>query len=209
MDLNIVAKSKERYLEHEHRHKKILAAAMKVFNCRGYKGATTAAIAKEADISEHTMYQHFATKKALFLECHNVIIAQLMSSYRQVYKNNQDDEIGYLRGVEKVYRDFVLQNPDKSMFFFQMFSYRTDPEIGAAINEYLERSIEAVQRMVASGKKKGRIKSKVSDRALASFFIGAYFTTFFMKTYVDLKELAEAYPIHMNDMFGFEEDGAV
>ena len=118
MDLNIVEKSKEKYLEYVQRHNNILEAAFHIFNDRGYKAATTAAIANEAGISEHTLYQHFKNKKNLFLSCLRSILEELMAGYRQVYMENKDNPLGYLKGVESFYLDFFLNNPHKSMFFF-------------------------------------------------------------------------------------------
>jgi TetR/AcrR family fatty acid metabolism transcriptional regulator len=46
---------------------KIRVAGAKVFAEQGYLGGTIAQIAKEADISEASIYEHFNTKEALFL----------------------------------------------------------------------------------------------------------------------------------------------
>lgn len=207
MYLNIVEKTKEKYLEYEQRHKNILDVAIRIFNDRGYKAATTAAIAKEAGISEHTMYQHFKNKKLLFLACFRSIVDELMTGYRQVYKENKDNEIGCLKGFEKVYRDFVLNNPHKSMFFFHLYSYKSDPEIGGSVNEfneYVKRSIEVAEQMVSAGKRKGLIKSKMNDKVLASIFISGYFTTVFVKDHVGANGLADAMSDWTNALLGIK-----
>jgi AcrR family transcriptional regulator len=204
MKKNIVDKTKEKYVEYQKRHKELIHSAIKIFNSRGYKGATTAAIAKEAGISEHTMYQHFSNKKELFLACHDTIINLLMEGYRKIYKNNIEDEVGYLKGTEQFYREFVLNNPEKSMFFFQMYSYKSDPDVGSAVNSFIIKSIDAVEKMVTSGRKKGNITSQLSDRALAALFIGEYFKTVFMKNFFKANELEEIYSIYMNDLFKFK-----
>ncbi len=50
----------------EDRRDQILTSALNVFVERGYNGATTAEIAKEANISEVTLFRHFESKKEIF-----------------------------------------------------------------------------------------------------------------------------------------------
>ena len=48
------------------RRKQILSSALNVFVEKGYNGATTAEIAKAANISEVTLFRHFDSKKEIF-----------------------------------------------------------------------------------------------------------------------------------------------
>lgn len=48
--------------------KKILEASLKLFSEKGFIGATTKEIAKEAGIAEITLFRHFPTKESLFEE---------------------------------------------------------------------------------------------------------------------------------------------
>lgn len=47
---------------------KILESALRLFSKKGYLGATTKEIAKEADIAEITLFRHFPSKEKLFEE---------------------------------------------------------------------------------------------------------------------------------------------
>lgn len=51
----------------EDRKAQIIDSAMNIFVEKGYNGATTAGIAKEAGISEVTLFRYFASKKELFM----------------------------------------------------------------------------------------------------------------------------------------------
>ncbi|HLR20763.1 MAG TPA: TetR/AcrR family transcriptional regulator [Tissierellaceae bacterium] len=59
--------NKRRRMTKEERRKQILDSAMKVFIEKGYNGATTLDIAKEAEISEVTLFRYFSSKKELFM----------------------------------------------------------------------------------------------------------------------------------------------
>ncbi len=50
---------------------KILESALKLFSQKGYLGATTKEIAKEAGIAEVTLFRHFPSKERLFEEMIN------------------------------------------------------------------------------------------------------------------------------------------
>lgn len=184
MGLNIVEKSRERYLEHKKRHQEILDVAIQLFNAKGYAGATTAELAQKAGVSEPTIYTHFDNKKGVFLECVRSIIAQLLMAYREVYRKNLDDELGYLKGVTKVYVDFVVQNPHKSMFVVHLLSYKDDPEFDDILNGFMEKNIEGVKRILESAKKKGKLKTKIDAHFLATAFVGQYLTVVAMREFV-------------------------
>lgn len=52
----------------EERKKQILQSAIGVFVEKGYNGSTTKEIAKAANISEVTLFRHFASKSEIFME---------------------------------------------------------------------------------------------------------------------------------------------
>lgn len=191
MDKNIVEKSRKKYLEYERRHQEILEAAIRLFNARGYAVATTAEIAREADISEPTLYRHFKNKKDLFIACFESITEELLSAYREVYRNTRDDERGYLKGVTKVYLDFVANNPHKSMFLVHLLSYRDDPEFDIIFKDFMDRSIEGVRRILESAKKKGILKSKIDISILAGMFVNQYFTVVSLMEFVELSNISD------------------
>lgn len=51
------------------RRSAIVEAALGVFSCGSYSGATTADIAREAGVSEPILYRHFPSKKELYFAC--------------------------------------------------------------------------------------------------------------------------------------------
>jgi AcrR family transcriptional regulator len=53
----------------EQRRTAIVRAALRVFSSTSYVGATTADIAREAEVSEPVLYRHFASKRDLWLAC--------------------------------------------------------------------------------------------------------------------------------------------
>src|SRR6266849_3335368 len=56
-------------LSAEARRAAVLDTACRVFSKSSYRGATTAEIAREAGISEPSLYRHFGSKRDLYLAC--------------------------------------------------------------------------------------------------------------------------------------------
>ena len=52
----------------EERREQILESALSIFIDKGYNGATTMDISKEAGISEVTLFRYFDSKKQIFRE---------------------------------------------------------------------------------------------------------------------------------------------
>lgn len=68
----------------QERRELILEAATAVFAERGYAGATTAQVAKAADISQPYVVRMFGTKEKLFLEALDRALGKLLDSFRSV-----------------------------------------------------------------------------------------------------------------------------
>jgi AcrR family transcriptional regulator len=205
VQLNIVEKSKKKYLKYASRHQKLLDVAIQLFNLKGYHAATTAEIANKAGISEPTMYKHFKNKKDLFLACFRSISDKLLADYRDVYQKYRNDEIRYLEGVTKAYIDFVVQNPHKSMFLVHLLCYRDDPEFATVLKDFMERNIESIRRILESAKRKGRLKSNIDLRVLACVFVNQYFPVIASREFVSPKHFSsDAYLRLMLDMLGID-----
>ncbi|MCP4750678.1 MAG: TetR/AcrR family transcriptional regulator [Proteobacteria bacterium] len=185
MNINIVEKTKERYLAYERRHQGILDNAIRLFNEKGYKSTTTEEIARASGISKPTMSKHFETKKRLFLACFDSISAQLLDSYRRTYERNKDDEVAYFKELIEDYVDFVSNSPTKSMFLVHVLSNRDDPDFRKALNLFVTRCTDQVQETIASAKRKGLIKSQVDDRVHALMFVSHAYTMVSIKEFID------------------------
>jgi AcrR family transcriptional regulator len=66
------------------RRQAILEAALRVFSEGSYAGATTAQIAREAEVSEPVLYRHFASKKELYFACLDEAWARLKEAFAAV-----------------------------------------------------------------------------------------------------------------------------
>ena len=181
---NIVEKTKERLVEYEKRHQAILNAAMRLFNAKGFAATTTASIAKEAGVTEKTMYRHFENKEVLFEACILSIAGEMASLWQDALEASKEDELAYLMAVSKAYVNFVINNPDKSMFLVHLYSYRVIPELDEGFRKGVEEQLNEVERVIESMQKRGVIRVDMHPRLLAGAFVGHYFTAVFMNEFL-------------------------
>ena len=84
-------------MSREDRQKQILSVALNVFVEKGYNGATTAEIAKAADISEVTLFRNFSSKKGIFkLSVEPIILTTLKESISASDNLNSRDQLEYI-----------------------------------------------------------------------------------------------------------------
>lgn len=191
--MNIVDKSREKLLLYETRHQTILNNAILIFNSKGYKAATTAAIAKESDISEPILYKHFKNKKELFLACFQSITMHLTAEYRKIFKKYKDDEITCLEEICRAYFDFVDQNPDRSMFLVHMLSYKDDPDFNAAFETTVQKHTGSIEKILQSAVSKGKIDKDLNLNFVSAFFCHQYFSMVGMKETLGEKDFKYEY----------------
>ncbi len=81
----------------EDRRKQILESALNVFIENGYNGATTQEIAREADLSEVTLFRHFSSKEEMFMKgIEPIIIDTLQDSILASKKLSSEDQLKYV-----------------------------------------------------------------------------------------------------------------
>lgn len=77
-------------LRAEERRAAVIDAALRVFACGSYSGATTAEIAREAGVTEPILYRHFASKRDLYLACLEEVWSRLRSTVDELVAGEPD-----------------------------------------------------------------------------------------------------------------------
>jgi len=181
---NIVQKTKDKLAEYEKRHQGILDAAMRLFSANGYAATTTVSIAREAGVTEKTMYRHFENKEVLFGACVLSIAGEMNALWENAQEGNKENDLAYLKALSGSYMDFVINNPDKAMFLVQLYSYRVVPELDQGFRNVVAEQLNKVEKIFEALQKKGEIRHGMHPRLLAGAFIGQYFTAVFLNEFL-------------------------
>ncbi|HEV8460793.1 MAG TPA: TetR/AcrR family transcriptional regulator [Gaiellaceae bacterium] len=81
-------------LTSEERRQAVLETACRVFSRSSYRGATTAEIARESEISEPILYRHFGSKRDLYLACVDFAWATFRETSEQLISSDPDKCLG-------------------------------------------------------------------------------------------------------------------
>jgi AcrR family transcriptional regulator len=128
----------------EVRREEIVAAAFEHFALSGYNGASTDAIARDAEISQPYLFRLFGTKRDLFLACVQRSHDRIRSTFERASEGVPQDE--RLSAMGQAYVGLLS---DRTSLLFQMQSYAAcaDPQIQAQVRENYSRLVQRVTEL--------------------------------------------------------------
>ncbi len=166
--------AKER-LTAEERRAQILRCATAVFARSNYRVAGMAEIAKEAGISEPTVYKHFDSKKHLFLTILDKVGASTLRHWEELAERTPD-ALALLRQIGLSHYDVVQAHPDSLKIQFQALSETEDQEIRDTLKRNFASYVDFIARVLSEGKDRGQIHVQVDVRAAAWQILSIGFT---------------------------------
>lgn len=113
------------------RRVQLLDAALRVFAAEGFQTATMESVATEAGITKPVLYQHFSSKRHLFLELLRDVGARLAETVGDAVARVTSPEAKVIDGFG-AYFGFVAAHPDEFRLLFGE-GVRTDPEFATAV----------------------------------------------------------------------------
>ncbi len=109
--------TKKKRLPAAKRRKQLLDAALKVFSWRGYDAATMDDIAEEAGVTKPLLYQHFKSKRALYLELINDISLGIIGQVTAATTTAQTPRLRVELGF-RAYFSYVIQHENAFRLLF-------------------------------------------------------------------------------------------
>jgi AcrR family transcriptional regulator len=150
------------------RELQILHAAVRVFARSNYRLAGTADIAREAGISEPTIYKYFPSKKVLFIRILQRIRERILEIWSEVAATRGGDGLSALRHMGQVYLENLRTHPDELKIQFQALAECDDADIVHQLRENHKEYVRFLARFVERGKREGVV------RADADPYVGAW-----------------------------------
>lgn len=181
---------------------KILAAALKLFSQKGYLGATTRQIAREAGVAEVTLFRHFLSKEKLFEEvirCHSFLPA-----LRGILPRLES--VPYEKALLAIARGFLATLDERRDFVRIMLAERHlyPSEVKAIFRGFLGEMI----RMLAAYFRRFQRERMLCDfdpevgakAFLGAFFAYVHFLGFFFETAEDRRH-NDRFAVEFVDLF--------
>ncbi len=166
----------------------ILQAAEKEFLKKGYDGARTTSIAKEAGVTHAMLHYYFRTKEQLFEQIIDKKMSEITPMLTYLFGNNKLPLTERIKEAVSAHFDFIIDNPDLPKFLinevlpnkerFKVFKSKIDSVL---------HSVEQLQKEVNEAALKGEV---------AQFNIINLF-----QTILSLNIFSSIMPLFMENMF--------
>ncbi len=161
-------------LKKEERRKRILESAIKVFAKKNYQSATTAEIAKEAEVSEALIYQHFKSKKELFIASIEETAAFFINNLKGILKRHENDPVEGFKSVYRFYYNYLRSDPTLAKMSLMIIADADDPEIKQALKKYLDHAALILAKAISNAQKKKLLVDTFDPKAMAWLLVGNY-----------------------------------
>ncbi|RJP73512.1 MAG: TetR/AcrR family transcriptional regulator [Candidatus Abyssobacteria bacterium SURF_17] len=158
-------------MKSEERREQILEAALHVFARENYHGATTAKIAEAAGITEPVIYQHFKSKRDLFLEVLKRSRKDMIEWNTKVLAKH-DDPIERYQGFTDMFKYYTTQFNRDSAMMWAVAATVNDSDIKAEIRDTDDAVLEQLTNNIRNSMEEGKISSRHAPQVLARIIHG-------------------------------------
>lgn len=146
----------------EQKKDRIRRAALRLFQLRGFKKATIREIAREADVSQVTIYNYFGSKEELIRDVVKGVFLDVLGKYRAIV----EDERPFLEKLEEVIMGKMeMAGQYRGELMQKVLS--NDPEMQQFAGSLYDGQIRRMMvNFFEEGKRQGYVNSELSREAI-------------------------------------------
>ncbi len=138
-------------MRREERRARILACALEVFAQKGYHSSTVADIIKKAAVARGTFYLYFKSKRSVFDELLDDLIAVLNSKVRPIdASRGHAGVVAQMEANVDGFMGYLLDNPAMLRVLLAE-AVGLDPGFDKKMNEFYTRFLELLERSLNTG----------------------------------------------------------
>ncbi|MGA7206181.1 MAG: TetR/AcrR family transcriptional regulator [Specibacter sp.] len=152
-------------LPRDERRAQLLASALEVFVANGYHGAAMDEIAEAAKVSKPVLYQHFPSKRELYLALLDSHLASLTQMLLVALNSTTDNKLR-VQATMKAYFQFVANDDQAHRLVFES-DLVNDPEVAARLEKFNAEYANAIGEVIAEDTKLAPLEATLLGRALA------------------------------------------
>lgn len=152
-------------LPRDERRAQLLAAAQEVFVANGYHGAAMDEIAETARVSKPVLYQHFPSKRELYLALLDSHLSKLIDLLLGALDSTTDND-ERVQAVMRAYFRFIASDDQAHRLVFES-DLINDPDVSARLETFNKTFADAVARVIAEDTKLPELEAQLLGRGLA------------------------------------------
>lgn len=149
----------------DERRAQLLASALEVFVNHGYHGAAMDEIAETAKVSKPVLYQHFPSKRELYLALLDSHLEALTKMLLAALNSTTDNDLRVQAAI-KAYFEFMANDDQAHRLVFES-DLVNDPEVAARLEKFNANYADAIGAVIAEDTKLPPVEAALLGRALA------------------------------------------
>ena len=138
-----------RRLTAEQRRQQLFAVALGLFAQRGYRATTMDDIAEAAGVTKPLLYQHFSSKRALYLELVHSIARDLLEAIERAVRQADGPRQQVELGFAAYFRLVVSHEAEFRILYGR--DHADDDELGRALRTVEDAIAEAIDPLIDAG----------------------------------------------------------
>lgn len=142
-------RGRPRRLSAGERRRQLFATALRLFAERGYEATTMEEIAESAGVTKPLLYQHFSSKRALYLELVDSVAEDLLTEISAATAAAAGPREQVEDGLAMYFRMVVAHETAFRLLYGR--SSPTDPELGTALRKVEVALARAIEPLIAAG----------------------------------------------------------
>ncbi|WP_230854720.1 TetR/AcrR family transcriptional regulator [Arthrobacter terrae] len=152
-------------LPRDERRAQLLAAAQEVFVANGYHGTAMDEIAETARVSKPVLYQHFPSKRELYLALLDAHLAELTGRLIAALGSTTDNKLR-VQATMRAYFEFIAKDDQAYRLVFES-DLVNDSEVAARLEAFNAAYADAIASVISEDTKLPHIEATLLGRALA------------------------------------------
>jgi AcrR family transcriptional regulator len=138
-----------RRLTAEQRRQQLFAVALELFAQRGYRATTMDDIAEAAGVTKPLLYQHFSSKRALYLELVDSIAQDMLAAIGRAVMEAEGPRQQVELGFAAYFRLVVRHEAEFRLLYGR--DHADDEELGRAMRAVEDAIAEAIDPLIDAG----------------------------------------------------------
>src|ERR1700723_755626 len=139
----------QRRLTAEQRRQQLVAVALELFAQRGYRATTMDDIAEAAGVTKPLVYQHFSSKRALYLELVDSIAQELLIAVRGAVMRAEGPRQQVEMGFAAYFKLVINREAEFRLLYGR--DHSDDKELGRALRMVEDAIAEAIDPLIDAG----------------------------------------------------------
>jgi AcrR family transcriptional regulator len=147
----------------------IIEAALKLFTERGFHGASTAQISKEAGVATGTLFNYFPTKEFLI----NSLYSEVKGKLSRSMGTEIEAESTFQDKMRRLWSNLIRWGVDHQTEFLFVGQFCSSPYITKFTREEVMKEYVFLHNLMNEGIKRGEIKDFSPELTIAMFYQGS------------------------------------